>query len=229
MYWWLFLLCPVAYLIGSFNVAKTVARLRHVDLSKIGSGNAGATNIGRAMGFKWFLLVTILECLKCISVAAIGYFFVSFYTNTFTFYQESHYVVILAMGLSAVFGAIFPIWYGFKGGKGLATLIGLACVLNPLVILLVFAICIPLLAITRIMSLATLSGAIAWAALSLWLEAPLTIPVIILYCACVLVILFSHRSNIVRLFSGKENKFVLKKKQTETVVSRSENQTDATK
>ena len=86
MYWWLFLLCPLAYLIGGFNVSKTVTKLRHVDLSKVGSGNAGATNVGRAMGFKWFLLVTILECLKCASISAIGYVFVSLYSGSFTFY-----------------------------------------------------------------------------------------------------------------------------------------------
>ena len=212
MFWWLFLLCPIAYLIGSFNVAKIVAKLNQVDLSKIGSGNAGATNIGRAMGFKWFLLVTILECLKCVSVALIGYLFVSFYLDVFT-YQTEHYIVILAMGLSAVFGAIFPIWYRFKGGKGLATLIGMAFFLNPLVMLVVFAVCVPLLMITRIMSISTMLGVIAWASLSLCFDAPLVAPVIVLYCACVALLLFSHRSNIVRLFQGKEHKFHFKKKQ----------------
>lgn len=211
MYWWLFLLCPLAYLIGGFNVSKTVTKLRHVDLSKVGSGNAGATNVGRAMGFKWFLLVTILECLKCASISAIGYVFVSLYSGSFTFYQESHYIVILAMGLSAVFGSIFPVWYGFKGGKGLATWMGLSFVLNPLVMLIVTAIYLPLLAITHIMSLSTVLGVITWGALSLWFDAPLTVPVIILYCACVLMIIYSHRNNIFRLFHGKENKFILKK------------------
>ncbi|MCM1404086.1 MAG: glycerol-3-phosphate acyltransferase [Prevotella sp.] len=211
MYWWLFLLCPIAYLVGGFNVSKTITKLRHVDLSHVGSGNAGATNIGRAMGFKWFLLVTILECLKCAGISAMGYLFVSLYTGTWTGYQESHYIVILAMGLSAVFGSIFPVWYHFKGGKGLATWIGLAFVLNPLVMLVVAVVYIPLLALTRIMSLSTISGVITWAVLSLWLEAPLTAPVIVLYCACVLLILYSHRKNIFRLFTGKENKFILKK------------------
>ncbi len=211
MYWWLFLLCPLAYLIGGFNVSKTVTKSQNVDLSKIGSGNAGATNVGRAMGFKWFLLVTILECIKCAIVALIGYLFVSFYTGAFTFYTESHYIIILAMGLSAVFGAIFPVWYRFKGGKGLATWIGLAFFLNPLVMLVVAAIYIPLLIITHIMSLSTVLGVITWAILSLCIEAPLTAPVIIMYCACVALIVYSHRKNIVRLLTGKENKFILKK------------------
>lgn len=216
MYWWLFLLCTVAYLIGGFNVSKTVTKIRHVDLSKVGSGNAGATNIGRAMGFKWFLLVTILECLKCASITLIGYVFVSCYTNVFYPYQESHYIVMLAMGLSAVIGSIFPVWYRFKGGKGLATWIGLSFILNPLVMLVVAAIYIPLLMITHIMSLSTVLGVITWAVLSLCFEAPLTAPVIVLYCACVAVIVYSHRKNIVRLLTGKENKFVLKKNSHKT-------------
>ena len=216
MYWWLFLLCPIAYLIGGFNVSRTITKIRHVDLSKIGSGNAGATNVGRAMGFKSFLLVTILECLKCASVATIGYLFVSLYTNSFTFYGEAHYIMMLSMGVSAIFGSIFPVWYRFKGGKGLATWMGLAFVLNPLVMLVVAAIYIPLLAITKIMSLSTVLGVITWAILSLTIEAPLIIPVIVLYCVCVAMILYSHRHNIVRLFTGKENKFLLKKKSSET-------------
>ncbi|MCQ2382270.1 MAG: glycerol-3-phosphate acyltransferase [Clostridia bacterium] len=215
MYWWLLLLCPIAYLIGGFNVAKTVTKIRHVDLSSIGSGNAGATNVGRAMGFKWFLLVTILECLKCASISGVGYLFVSLYTGRFTFYTESHYIVILAMGISAVFGAIFPVWYRFKGGKGLATWMGLSFFLNPLVMLVVAAIYIPLLMITHIMSLSTVLGVITWAILSLCIEAPKIAPVIILYCACVALIIYSHRKNIVRLFTGKENKFILKKNRSE--------------
>lgn len=216
MYWWLFLLCPLAYLIGGFNVSKTITKVRHVDLSHIGSGNAGATNVGRAMGFKWFLLVTVLECLKCASVSFIGYLHVSLYTGKFTWYTESHYIVILAMGISAIFGSIFPVWYHFKGGKGLATWIGLGFILNPLVMLVVAAIYIPLLAITRIMSLSTVLGVITWAILSLCVEAPKTAPVIILYCVCVGLIVYSHRKNIVRLLKGKENKFILKKKQSVT-------------
>lgn len=212
MYWWLLLLCPIAYLIGGFNVAKTVTKIRHVDLSKVGSGNAGATNVGRAMGFKWFLLVTILECLKCASVAGFGYLFVSLYIGQFTWYTVSHYIVILAMGISAIFGSIFPVWYRFKGGKGLATWIGLSFVLNPLVMLVVAVIYIPLLAITHIMSLSTVLGVITWAILSLCIEAPKNAVVIVLYCVCVGLIVYSHRKNIVRLFTGKENKFILKKK-----------------
>ena len=222
MFWWLFLLCPIAYLIGGFNVSKTITKMRPVDLSKVGSGNAGATNVGRAMGFKWFLLVTVLECLKCASVSGLGYLFVSLYTGKFTFYTESHYIVILAMGLSAVFGAIFPVWYKFKGGKGLATWMGLSFVLNPLVMLVVSAIYIPLLAITHIMSLSTVLGVITWAILSLCIEAPLTAPVIVLYCACVALIVYSHRKNIVRLVTGKENKFILKKKEPVTTAEQVE-------
>ena len=214
MYWWLFILCPLAYLIGGFNVAKTVTKVRHVDLSHIGSGNAGATNVGRAMGFRWFLVVTVLECLKCASIVLIGYLFVSFYTGTFNYFNsESHYIVILSMGLCAMTGAMFPVWYHFKGGKALATTLGLALFLNPLITIAIVIFYVAMLAITRIMSLSTILGTITWAVLSLCLEAPLTAPVIIMYCGCVALILYSHRKNIVRLFTGKENKFILKKTQ----------------
>lgn len=212
MYWWLFLLCPLGYLIGSFNFSKTLAKLRHVDLSKVGSGNAGATNVGRAMGFKWFLLVTILEAIKCVTVVLIGYFFVSFYTGEFNYlHSEPHYTVMLAMGLAGVFGAIYPIWYGFHGGKGIATWMGVGFVLNPLVMLAAAAIFTPLLMLTRIMSVSTLLGVAFWVGMSLWLEAPLTTPIIVLYCCFLVLIYWAHRRNLVRLFTGTEKRLVFKK------------------
>ena len=205
MYWWLFLLCPIAYLIGSLNISRFITRLRHVDLTHVGSGNVGATNVWRAMGFKWFLLVLFLEIFKCAAVALTGYLFVSLRTQIY-YYTEMHYIVLLSMGLAAVLGSIFPVWHGFKGGKGVANWIGFGFVINPLVMLAAALIFTPLLAITRIMSISTLLGLIFWAVMSIWLEVPQTAPVIALYCCFVVVILFAHRKNIIRIFTGKEKR-----------------------
>lgn len=215
MYWWLFLLCPLAYLIGGINSARNITKAQHVDLSTVGSGNSGATNVGRAMGFKWFLLVTILDVIKGAGISLIGYLACSWYLGDFST-TTTHFIVLLAMGLAALIGSIFPVWYKFKGGKGIATWIGIACFLNPLAIVLDIIIFVPLLLITRLMSLSTLLGVILWAVISLtpasWIfQAPLSIPVVILYSCIVVLILFSHRQNVVRLLTGTEKKLVFKK------------------
>lgn len=210
MYWWLFLLCPLAYLIGGINSAKNVTKAQHVDLSKVGSGNSGATNVGRAMGFKWFLVVTLLDVFKGACVALIGYLYCSLYTQNFA-YTEAHYIIILAMGLAAIIGAIFPVWYKFKGGKGIATWIGIAFFINPIVMCLAAVIFIPILLLIRLMSVCTLLGVIYWVVASLIFNAPRTVPVIILYCCFIVILVYSHRKNVVRIFTGKENKLTFKK------------------
>lgn len=215
MFWWLFLLCPLAYLIGGINTARNITKAQHVDLSTVGSGNSGATNVGRAMGFKWFLLVTLLDVFKGAGISLIGYLSCSWYLGDFR-YTQTHFIVLLAMGLAAIVGSIFPVWYKFKGGKGIATWIGIGCFLNPLAILLDIVIFVPLLMLTRLMSLSTLLGVILWAVISLtpasWIfQAPLVPTVIVLYCCIVALILFSHRKNVVRLLTGTEKKLVFKK------------------
>lgn len=217
MYWWLFLLCPIAYLWGGLNFSKIVARLRHVDLTAIGSGNAGATNVGRALGFGWFLVVIILELLKGAAIVGTGYLFCSLWTGEYNFtVSVAHYVVMLAMGMAAIVGDIFPVWYRFRGGKGIATWIGMGFFMNPIMMLLDAVVFIPLLCLTRIMSISTLLGVVCWAALtftpvSWFFQAPFTWYLAVMYAVIVVLLFFSHRKNLVRLFTGKEKKIAFKK------------------
>ena len=216
MYWWLFLLCPLAYLLGGLNYSKIFARLRHVDLTAVGSGNAGATNVGRALGFGWFLAVIILELLKGAMIVAAGYLFASVWTGEYNF-TVAHYVMMLSLGVAGIIGDIFPVWYRFRGGKGIATWIGIGFFMNPLMMLFDMVVFIPLLCLTRIMSISTLLGVLCWAVLTFtpiwWIfQAPFTWYLAVLYAASVLLLFFSHRKNIVRLFTGKEKKISFKKK-----------------
>lgn len=216
MYWWLFLFCPLAYLLGGLNYSKIFARLRHVDLSTVGSGNAGATNVGRALGFGWFLAVIILELLKGAVIVAAGYLFTSLWLGEFNF-TVAHYVMMLSMGVAGIVGDIFPVWYRFRGGKGIATWIGIGFFMNPLMMLFDMVVFIPLLCLTRIMSISTLLGVLCWAVLTFtpisWIfQAPFTWYLAVLYAAIVVLLFFSHRKNIVRLFTGKEKKISFKKK-----------------
>jgi glycerol-3-phosphate acyltransferase PlsY len=226
MLWWLFLLCPMAYLIGGFNSARHITRdIMKVDITTVGSGNSGATNVGRVMGVKWFIIVMLLDIAKGMLVALIGLLFCGFYKQqVFNLSQYESWeglVIMLSMGLSALVGTMYPIWYKFKGGKGVATWMGIACFINPWVMLIAVAIFVPVLLITRIMSLTTILGVLFWVVCSIifsnrisskevvtnWLG----IIVIILYCSIAILILFSHRKNIMRLFKGQEKCVTFKK------------------
>ncbi len=217
MYWWLFLLCPIAYLWGGLNFSKIIARLRHVDLTAVGSGNAGATNVGRALGFGWFLVVTILELLKGAMIVAMGYLFGSVWQGNYNYLGSvDHYVMMLAVGIAGLLGDIFPVWYHFRGGKGIATWIGMGFFLNPIMMLIDAVVFIPLLCLTRIMSISTLLGAVCWALLTFtpvsWIfQAPFTWYLAVLYGVIVVLLFFSHRKNLVRLFTGQEKKVSFKK------------------
>ncbi len=216
MFWWLFLLCPIAYIIGTLNISRIVARCKNVDLKSVGSGNMGSTNIGRSIGFKWFVVVTLLEMLKGVLICFIGFLFYMLYTNggfVFSFvYSLDCYVIMLSMGLAAMVGCVFPVWTGFKGGKGIASWIGIALFINPLVVLIELIVGIIFLALTRMMSITTLTAVYAWVVASLLLAGiPITATIVSLYIAIALIITYAHRKNLVRLFTGKEKRIVFKK------------------
>ena len=231
MLWWLFLLVPISYLIGGFNSARSITQgIAKIDIEKIGSGNPGSTNVGRAMGLKWFFVVMLMDMAKGALVALIGLLFCGFYEqNVWTLAQYESVeglIIMLSMGLSAMLGTMYPVWYKFKGGKGVATWIGISFFINPYVMLITVGIFVPLLLITRMMSLTVLLGITFWAITSVFTsqrykslfnpDAPLiSVPVlaviILLYLGFMCLIFFSHRKNIRRLFRREEKEIQFRK------------------
>lgn len=186
----------IGYLLGCIPCGVLIARFYgHLDIRKTGSGNSGTTNVLRTLGWVPSLLTLAGDCIKGVLAALIGRWL-------------GGEAGMLAGGLFAVLGHDFPVFMKFKGGKGIATSLGVSLVICPVVALLLTAIVIVIVAITRIMSAATLAVSLAYPVLT-WLLLPEGAnPALRIGFAVLLMILsfFCHRSNLRRLFRGEENK-----------------------
>ena len=205
-----------AYLLGAIPFAQIIAKTHGKDLRTIGSGNIGATNLGRALGKKWACLCFALDTIKgAAPVLAATAFFASPPTT-------NQLIAALITGLAAILGHIFPIYLNFKGGKGVATSFGVALGLWPYYTLCsIFALAVWAVAvlICRYVSLASIIAAISfpiafvtaiviipkWNFSHLWplLAAAVLIP---------LLVVIRHKENLKRIADGTENK-IFKKNQ----------------
>ena len=183
------LLIPVAYLLGTFPSAVMVARAKGVDITKVGSGNPGTSNVARVLGTKYGVIVFVLDALKGAIPAATGLLLDQ---------RKGSYLLIAA----AVVGHMFPVTRGFRGGKGAATFGGAMLVMFPLLSLGLLAGWIVLRKLTGTASIATLvilAGLIAGVAI---LGAPAW--EILAICAIGAIVLIRHADNIKRLLGHSE-------------------------
>jgi glycerol-3-phosphate acyltransferase PlsY len=190
----------LAYLLGSVSGSMLMGRLRDVDIRGSGSGNAGGTNAFRTQGFKFALGVVVIDIGK--GALAAGLLPLLNWPAATTMPLENQ---AMACGFMAVVGHCFPVWHGFRGGKGAATAVGALLVIQPLVVLPMVVTWLLVLVLTGWVGLATILAALtlipsfAWLANSgfaFWFGV-----------ALVAFIVFMHRQNIVRLVRGTENRF----------------------
>ena len=187
------LLVALSYLIGSISFSYIISKLvKGIDIRKVGSGNAGATNISRILGLKYAVLVLFLDALKG---------FVAVYL---AFSLQVGTLVTLLCGASVIAGHNWPIFSGFKGGRGVATTLGVFLGLAPLPTLVVFLLCIIIIFLTRYVSVGSLLGAIAIPIVMLLFNYPQ--PYFFFGLAICLLLIWKHRPNIKRLLKGKELK-----------------------
>jgi len=139
--WWL--LVPVGYLIGTFPSATLVARANGVDIREVGSGNPGASNVARVLGWRRGIWVFVLDAAKGALAAGVGLLAAG---------RPAGYV----LGAAAVIGHVFPVWNRFRGGKGVATGGGIFAVLSPIVFTVLVALWFALSRLTRKASLASI-------------------------------------------------------------------------
>ena len=203
----------VAYLCGSIPFGLLVVRaVSGSDLRKVGSGNIGATNVGRAVGKKWALIVLLMDALK----GAIPTFAGPWLARQLGAELSPATAQVLA-GSAAIIGHMFPIWLGFRGGKGVATGLGVIAVVSPpatLAAVMAFAITF---ALSRIVSLSSLIAAITFGGtqLALLLPEPLREDHRVLAgfaSAIPLLVIVRHRGNIARLLRGEEQTYKLAEK-----------------
>lgn len=197
-----FLLIVVAYLIGSLPTSVWVSKYFFgIDIRDYGSGNAGATNTFRTLGAGWGSFVMAVDILKGV-LASFLYLLLPYYlTDEF---QRTNFMV--GLGLAAVLGHIFPIWAGFKGGKGVATVFGMVLAIQPMVALFVIVIFLVVLYVTRFVSLSSILAGIALPILILVIFNEPEPLYRIFAIAVALLVIFTHQKNIHRLLNGNESK-----------------------
>lgn len=192
-----------AYLVGSVNFSILISRLiSGKDIRESGSGNAGATNMLRTYGKKIGVLTLILDLLKGIVVVAL--------CRLIGISEEWTYI----SGVSVALGHNYPVFFGFKGGKGVATSLGVAFVLDWRIGILIAVIGVGTIAVTRYVSLGSMLGG------AVFIIAKLAVMlfngefnVIEAVCSIILggLLIYRHRANIKRLVNGTENKLGAKK------------------
>ena len=201
-YFLLIILIILAFLIGSIPSSVWIGRIFFkVDIRKMGSGNAGATNTIRVLGWKAGIPVLIIDIFKgWIAVYIANFFLFDFVGNQFIYFK-----IILAT--SAVLGHIFPIYVGFHGGKGVATLLGVGIALFPLASLIIAGLFLVILFISRIVSVSSIIASIAFPIVVIFILNTEEVPLIILSIVVAVFVPITHKNNIKRLLKGEEKKF----------------------
>ncbi|MBR6165685.1 MAG: glycerol-3-phosphate 1-O-acyltransferase PlsY [Clostridia bacterium] len=199
--WMIILSCVISYLIGSVSTGILVSRAAHgPDLRKVGSKNTGASNVQRTMGWKYGLITFAGDILKGLLSCLIGYL------------MTGDHMGALAAGFFSVVGHNWPIFFGFKGGKGVATSCGVMCYCFPIPAVICFILTVALIAWKRYISLGSMFLLTLYAILvPVFYTGSARYFVILWAVLLALICIFRHRSNIQRLIHGTENKLGHKK------------------
>ena len=186
------LLCMLTYFVGSLNFSIIISKyFYHDDIRKYGSGNAGTTNMLRTYGTRAAALTLAGDALKAVVSSLFGYLLLGF-TGAYM------------AGFFCILGHIFPIYYHFKGGKGIVTVAFMVLMLDPVVFAILLAIFILLVAASKMVSFGSVMCVLIYPMVLYQIEGP-GIPIIFAFMIMVLV-LFMHRENIMRIYRGEESK-----------------------
>ena len=194
----------LSYLIGSIPTSVWVSKyFFEIDIRDYGSGNAGATNTYRILGKKWGTFVMVVDMLKGVIGTSL-YIFMPFYLSNEHQLQRTNFMI--GLGLASVAGHIFPIWAGFKGGKGVATLFGMAVAIQPLVALCCVGVFLVVLYLTRFVSLSSILAGVSFMVFILFIfnEKEQLYRIFAVLVAAMVVL--THQKNITRILKGTESK-----------------------
>ena len=200
----------IAYLIGSVNFSVILSKkMAGFDVREKGSGNAGTTNMLRSVGKKAAALTLICDILKGVVAILIAMFI------GWAFKIENQALLVQIAGIAVVLGHTFPIFFGFKGGKGVATSLGILIMSNWQIGLICLVFGVLLIVLTRMVSLGSCAAAVLFPVLTLFITDNYIVSqgsgYLIYSIILAVIVLFNHRSNIKRIMAGKENKISFKK------------------
>lgn len=204
----------IAYLIGSVNFSVIFSKkFAGFDVREKGSGNAGSTNMLRSVGKKAAALTLICDVLKGVVAIVIAII-------VGNIIQDSNKELLLQIaGIAVVLGHTFPIFFQFKGGKGVATSLGILLMSNWQIGLICLVFALVLMALTRMVSLGSCAAAVLFPVLTLFINDHYTVltegkpgsTYLVYSIIMAAIVLFNHRSNIKRILNGTENKLSFKK------------------
>ena len=201
------LLIIFAYLIGSIPTALLVSkRFFGIDIRDYGSGNMGATNTFRVLGSRYGTIVMVIDILKGMA-AVMLYHLLPFYLN----HELERTNFMLGLGLAAVAGHIFPIFAGFRGGKGVATLLGMVLAIQPVIALSCIGIFALVLYLTRYVSLSSILAAIALPICVLWIWNENEVFYRVFALIVAILVVLTHQKNIGRILRGVESRIPILK------------------
>jgi len=193
----------LAYLLGSILGSLVMGRLRGVDIREQGSGNAGGTNALRTQGWHFALGVIVIDVGK--ALIAVGWLpGASLPSIGFDPLLDTRWLAVWCAA-AVVIGHVYPVWHEFRGGKGAATLIGAVAVLAPVALLPVFGVWLAVVMLTGFVGLGTMLGA-ATLPVFFALAQPSNLAFLAFGLAMAAFVIFTHRSNIVRMHRGVENR-----------------------
>ena len=192
----------LSYLIGSIPTSVWVSKyFFEIDIRDYGSGNAGATNTYRILGKKWGTFVMIVDMLKGVIGTSL-YIFIPYYLT----HELQRTNFMIGLGLASVAGHIFPIWADFKGGKGVATLFGMAVAIQPLVALCCVGVFLAVLYLTRFVSLSSILAGVSFMVFILFIFNEHETLYRIFAVLVALMIVLTHQKNITRILKGTESR-----------------------
>jgi acyl phosphate:glycerol-3-phosphate acyltransferase len=192
---------PLAYLLGAIPFGYLLVKIfRHQDIRATGSGNIGATNVARSGAKGLGIATLLLDCGKAFLAVKIAQHI-----------APDNYDLAVVAAVAAILGHVFPVWLGFRGGKGVASALGVFLALSPAATGCTFAIFLVIFLITRYVSLASIIGSAFFPFFGLYFV-PYRTPIVIAgFLFIPLLIIVKHRENIRRLLAGTENRFGKKK------------------
>lgn len=199
------ILAVVSYFIGNITFARIIAKFHKDDITKHGSGNPGTLNTWRSYGFWPGVLTFLLDMIKGLLPTLVAYLSFGYIDGC------SAEIAVYIAGFSVVLGHIFPIIFGFKGGKGIATSVGVFFVANWWVSLIALVVMILGMLFVKYASIFTIGFVVALSIVEICLCNPANWVNYILISGILLLVVFAHRSNIKKLLTGKENKTELLK------------------
>ncbi len=204
----------IAYLIGSINFSIILSKkMAGFDVREKGSGNAGSTNMLRSVGKKAAAITLICDILKGIVAILIAIILGNIINGV------NRELLVQIAGVAVVVGHTFPVFFGFKGGKGVATALGVLLISNWQIGLICLVFALVLMALTRIVSLGSCAAAVLFPVLTLFINENYTVltqekngnTYFIYSLILAIIVLYNHRSNIKRILNGTENKLSFKK------------------